>query len=262
MTRAALTVTSSGSPGPSPTPHSVPCWLASFAVARDRIDGGGGHRAAAAAAGHHQIGHPARAVDELLLGLRRADETDRPAQHRGRAPARRRRSSSSSRNSAVARCRSPAPRRPADRPTARRRPPSGCCRLRRPARRARDRRPGTPPHCRRAAGRGDPGGDHRRIAQHRGAPEQRGVARVDDVVGVGDMLGDVDLSAGVDQPDDHPRDIVGKRVRSARRGSSRTTADRSRRRRGCSRAPAHPTGEVLRLAGLPQLAQSDRRHDR
>lgn len=57
---------------------------------------------------------------------------------------------------------------------------------------------------------GDPGGHHRRIAQHRGTGGQRGTRPRDDVVGVGHMLGDVDLPAGVNQPNHHPRDVGGE----------------------------------------------------
>ena len=74
---------------------------------------------------------------------------------------------------------------------------------------------------------------------------------VDDVVGVGDVLGDVDLPAGVDQAHHDARHVVGEaRSGRPRRGSSRTTAGRSRRRRGCSRAPAHPTGWRWRLVAV------------
>src|SRR5215218_3643429 len=93
ISRAALTVTSSGSPGPSPTPYSRPVtrrserplwpqWR-SFDGARDRVDGRRGDRAAA----------PSAADDEVLqvrggqrlLGLDGADEADRDADDRGRA---------------------------------------------------------------------------------------------------------------------------------------------------------------------------------
>src|SRR5215213_590863 len=97
ISRAAFTVTSSGSPGPSPTPYSrpltgppiAPKWplwrgtAGSFGRARDRVDGGGGDRAAPA---------PAADGEELqvrggqrLFGLHRADETDRDADDGGRA---------------------------------------------------------------------------------------------------------------------------------------------------------------------------------
>ena len=96
----------------------------------------------------------------------------------------------------------------------------------------------------------DSRGHHRRIAQHRRAGDQRGVGLGDDVIAEGDVFGDVDLPAGVDQPHHHPRDVVrGTATGPPRRGSSRTTADRSRRRRGCSRAPAHPTG-AAHAAGI------------
>ncbi len=42
----------------------------------------------------------------------------------------------------------------------------------------------------------------------------------DDIVAVRDVLGDVDLSAGVDQPHHHARDVVGK-PRQVRLGADR-----------------------------------------
>ena len=177
--------------------------------------------------GHHQIGHAARSVDELLLGLRRADETDRPAQHRDRR-----------RNPLVDQFQQPEQgggriadrqhragqpvgpqlhggRRAGGVPTSRQ--------LGRP-------RIGHQRHDLVVGGQpcgGDPGGHHRRIAQHRGAAAQRGAGPGDDVVGVGDVLGDVDLPAGMDQPDHHPRDVGGEsgQVGFGADGRERLTVD-------------------------------------
>ena len=92
---------------------------------------------------------------------------------------------------------------------------------------------------------GDPGGDHRRIAQHRGAGGQRGVGAGDDVGGEGDVLGDVDLAAGVDQPHDHPRDVVGEpgQIRFGADGGERLPVDLGGVADVVEHA-AHPTGGV------------------
>src|SRR4051794_4963078 len=75
--RAAFTVTSSGSPGPRPTPYSV--IQCSFDDRRQRVDGGRSDGAAAAAAVHDQVLQVG--VREGLLRLGRTDEPDRDPQH-------------------------------------------------------------------------------------------------------------------------------------------------------------------------------------
>ena len=193
---------------------------------------------------------PARPVDQLLLGLRGPDEPDRAAQHRGRG----RRAvveqleqpEQGGRRVADGQHRAAEPVRPQLHAAAERVVPV------RAASSAALRSATSETTSLSAGSRdaGDPRGDHRRVAQHRRARGQRGMGAGDDVVGERDVLGDVDLPAGVDQPDHDPRDVGGEpRAGRPRRGSSRTTGGRSRRRRGCSRAPAHPTGGV-RAAGI------------
>src|SRR5258705_7312883 len=92
ITRAALTVTSSGSPGPTPTPNRTPVarWaplvsgaiMSSLRCIGDRVDGGRGHGAAAPAAVHDQVRQTA--AGQGLLALRGADEAHRNADHGGR----------------------------------------------------------------------------------------------------------------------------------------------------------------------------------
>ena len=150
---------------------------------------------------------------------RRRSRPGRRARRPGRA--RRRRPVRAAGTARSARCRSPPPRRRAGRPTAPPRPRSGWCPVGRPASAARGS--ATRRHHLVAGGQpgpGDPGGHHRRVAQHRRARGQRRVRLGDDVGAEGDVLGDVDLPAGVDHPHHHPRDVVGK-PRQVRLGADR-----------------------------------------
>src|SRR5262245_22776691 len=81
-TRTALSVISSGSPGPTPRRRAFRA--RSYAVPRKRVDGGRRHRASTHSPQHGEKWNTARVRRQRVLRLRGADEANGDTDNRGR----------------------------------------------------------------------------------------------------------------------------------------------------------------------------------